>query len=127
MGRKNAILIGNLVQLTCCILLGVSAYIPSDYPHFFLWFVIIVRMFEGYGDSLSLTCSYSVINLTFSDDRAEKIGMLEAAFGFGCIVGPSLGSMVYGVVGYEWTMYFFAVQTLIFMLIQVWILPNSLN
>ena len=61
MGRKNAILIGFLIQLICCILLGAAAYIPGEYPAFFLWFVIIVRMLQGYGDSLSLTCSYSVI------------------------------------------------------------------
>jgi MFS family permease len=108
MGRKNAILIGFAVQLTCCVLLGFAAYFPVDYPVSFLWYVIVVRLIQGYGDSLSLCCGYSVINLTFTDDRAEKIGMMEAAFGFGCIIGPSVGSMVFGAVGYEWTMYYFA-------------------
>ena len=53
--------------------------------------------------------------------------MMEAAFGFGCIVGPSLGSVIYGAVGYEMTMYFFGLQTFIFMALQAYTLPNSLN
>lgn len=53
--------------------------------------------------------------------------MMEAAFGFGCIIGPSIGSMVFGAVGYEWTMYYFAIQTLLFMLLQCYFLPGSLN
>lgn len=92
-------------------------YFPEENHVAFLWFVIIVRLVQGYGDSLSLTCGYSVINLTFTDDRAEKIGLMEAAFGFGCIVGPSLGSLVNGAVGYEMTMYYFGAQTLLFMLL----------
>lgn len=52
---------------------------------------------------------------------------MEAAFGFGCIIGPSIGSLVYGAVGYEWTMYYFGIQTFLSMLVQWYFLPNSLN
>ena len=53
--------------------------------------------------------------------------MMEAAFGLGLIFGPSLGSFVYGAVGYQMTMYYFACQTLLFMAINWQLVPSSLN
>ena len=86
-----------------------------------------MRFIQGYGDSLTLVTGYSVINLTFTDDRVSKIAMMEAAFGTGMIVGPSLGSFVYGMVGYQWTLYYFALQTFVFMTVSFCFVPSALN
>ena len=48
-------------------------------------------------------------------------------FGLGCLLGPSLGSFVNGAAGYEITWYYFAVQTLVFLLINLKVLPDSLD
>ena len=52
---------------------------------------------------------------------------MEAAFGLGMMLGPTIGSFVYGLVGYEFTMYYFALQTLIFPVVNSYVLPDSLN
>lgn len=55
-----------------------------------------------------MTTQYSVINFTFPKDREKVVGQMEAVFGLGTLLGPSIGSFVNGAVGYEMTWYFFA-------------------
>ena len=65
MGRKNAILIGFAVQVVTNIVLGLLANMPKDQPAAFIVANVIVRVIQGYGDSLTLVTGYSVINQTF--------------------------------------------------------------
>lgn len=53
--------------------------------------------------------------------------MAEAAIGLGNIIGPVLGSFIYGFGGYDLTMYIFAGFTLLIALICAYFLPSSLN
>jgi hypothetical protein len=55
------------------------AYIPEDYPLTFVWANTVTRFIQGYGDSLTWTTCFSVINLIFKEDKAQKIGMAEAS------------------------------------------------
>lgn len=79
MGRKNAILIGFAIQIITLLGLSACAYIPPDYPQTFVWTNTAIRFVQGYGDSLTWTTCFSVINIIFKDDKAQKIGMAEAA------------------------------------------------
>ena len=71
-------------------------WVPADYPQTFVWGNIVTRFIQGYGDSLTLTTCYSIVALVFQDDKAEKIGITEATFGFGLMLGPPIGSIIFG-------------------------------
>ena len=100
MGRKNALLIGFGVQITTIIGCALLAYIPPDQPKTFVWANIVIRFFQGYGDSLTWITAFTIISMTFQEDKAKRIGQAEAAQGLGEIIGPVIGSLIYGVAGY---------------------------
>ena len=50
----------------------------------------------------------SLISSNFPDERTKYVAWLEAANGFGLIIGPPLGGLIYSQVGYSWTFYGFA-------------------
>ena len=127
MGRKRAIVVGFLVEFAACIGLGLAARIPDYNASVFTAYVILMRAIQGFGESLQNTACFSVINLIFSEERIEKLAQTEAAFGLGMMIGPSIGSFVFGAVGYEYTFYFFALQILLSMAQNACALPESLN
>lgn len=55
------------------------------------------------------------------------IGWGEAMMGLGNILGPVLGSLIYGYAGYELTMLSFALLLFLIAMTCVYLLPNSLN
>ena len=96
MGRKNAVMIGFIIQIISVIGLALLGWVPADYPQTFVWANIATRFIQGYGDSLTLTTCYSIVALVYQDDKAEKIGITEATFGFGLMLGPPVGSIIFG-------------------------------
>ena len=48
---------------------------------------------------LQITC-YSVVTSTFSNDIVRYIGYIEIAAGVGLGLGPSIGSVVFGLLGF---------------------------
>lgn len=76
---------------------------------------------------MTLTTSYSIISLVFTEDKADKIGLCEATFGFGLMIGPPFGSLVFGMLGYEYTFYVFAAITTLCTILTASVLPNKLN
>ena len=126
MGRKNSILIGLLVLFICNTAMGYISVIDDSGAKFF-WFTCLIRFFQGYGDSLVMTTNFSVISSNFSDDREMYIGYLEASEGMGLMMGPALGSVVYGAFGYEWAFYSFSIMIVMTFVVQMIFLPNHLN
>ena len=74
MGRKRAILIGYSIQIVSTVMIGRAAHFPVQYPNSFLAYVMFANFAKGYGQSLHETTAFSVINLTFWEERAEKVG-----------------------------------------------------
>ena len=63
----------------------------------------------------------------FPDRKEEMIGLIESAAGAGLIAGPTLGSFIYGYLGYSDTFYLFT-SFLAFAFVQHLILiPSSIN
>lgn len=54
-GRKNSILIGLVILVLANTALGMLSYIPADNWVLFYVLSILVRLFQGYGDSLVVT------------------------------------------------------------------------
>jgi len=57
----------------------------------------------------------------------KYIGYIEISVGVGLGLGPSLGSAVYGSLGYEGTMYMFGVLNFVAMVICAFLIPSELN
>jgi len=52
---------------------------------------------------------------------------LEAATGFGLMIGPPIGSFMYGFFGYAWAFYVFSIIILLVIVLQVALIPSKLN
>jgi len=68
-----------------------------------------------------------VVNQVFSENKAQYISYLEAASGLGMIVGPPLGSLIYGFSGYQWSFYAFSILILSNFAQCVFLIPNKIN
>ena len=62
---------------------------------------------------MTISTSIALIASQYSNQKAEYIGYLEAATGFGLMIGPPIGSFMYGFFGYCWAFYSFSVIILI--------------
>ena len=81
---------------------------PKDKWIVFYSCSIAARIVTGYADSLIGSCQCSVIGQAFPDSKGELIGTNEAFVGIGVIFGPAMGSIIYGLTGYEITFFTFA-------------------
>jgi MFS family permease len=126
-GRKNSILIGLTILVLANTALGMLSYIPADNWVLFYVLSIVVRLVQGYGDSLVVTTQFSVIISVFSDEKLKYIGYSESAIGIGLMLGPGLGSFVFGFFGYAWAFYAFSVLLGLNLLIMMFYLPKQLN
>ena len=96
-------------------------------PMTFVILTSLVRILQGYGDSLTINACLSVVSLTFPEDRAAKLGIMEAAFSTGWVIGPSLGSFLYGMFDYQKTFVFFSLLPAVFGVMCLFTLPDSVN
>ena len=55
------------------------------------------------------------------------MSLLEAANGFGLILGPPLGGLAYSYLGYSWTFYAFSLFLTINLLLVIIFIPGILN
>lgn len=70
---------------------------------------------------------YAVITQIFNDNIMLYIGYIEIACGVGLGLGPSIGSIVYGLYNYQITMHFFAFLNAIAFLLCLLYIPSELN
>lgn len=56
---------------------------------------LIIRAFQGASSALIQTTCYSIATNDFPDQKEAMIGYIEAATGFGLIIGPIVGSIAY--------------------------------
>mmetsp|Transcript_31724 Transcript_31724/g.48627 ORF Transcript_31724/g.48627 Transcript_31724/m.48627 type:complete len:158 (-) Transcript_31724:1015-1488(-) len=57
----------------------------------------------------------------------KYIGYIEISVGVGLGIGPTLGSFVYGYLGYEYTMYVFGILNFLALLTCSMLIPGELN
>ena len=68
-----------------------------------------------------------MITIEFSSKREEYVGYCQSACGIGLMVGPVLGSMIYGSLGYENTFFVFSGMLFVSCIFVFFILPARLN
>ncbi|KAF5269252.1 hypothetical protein FQR65_LT02553 [Abscondita terminalis] len=83
----------------CAILFGLLDKVDGHYPFIILSFII--RIVEAMGNAAFLTASFAIIAKEFPDNVATTFASLETFFGFGLIVGPTVGGLLYQVGGYS--------------------------
>jgi MFS family permease len=88
---------------------------------------IILRFFQGLGDSMVSTAGYSIITIEFPLQKEKYIGYCQAAVGIGLMMGPIVGQALYTYFNFQKTFYIFAGALGVGMLIIMFIIPNKLN
>jgi MFS family permease len=68
-----------------------------------------------------------VVTIEFPKKREEYCGYCESAVGIGLMAGPVIGSLIYGLVGYEYTFYCFSGIIALGLILSFFLLPNRIN
>ncbi|KAL3282205.1 hypothetical protein HHI36_005399 [Cryptolaemus montrouzieri] len=82
----------------CAILFGLLDKVEGHTPFIVLSFTI--RIVEALGNAAFLTASFAIIAKEFPNNVAVTFASLETCFGFGLIVGPTVGGALFQVGGY---------------------------
>ncbi len=88
---------------------------------------IVIRFFQGVGDSMVATSAYSIVSIEFPHQREVYIGYCQTAVGLGLLMGPVIGTSIYGAVGYQKTFYILAGILAASFLTAIFMLPNRIN
>ena len=107
-GRKTSLGIGFIITIVCTAGMGAASFYPAKAYVPFVVLTSAFRLVQGYGDSLIIAVSYSIVNIYFQTGKTYLIGYMETMQGLGLICGPLIGSVVYAGFGYRNTYYCFA-------------------
>ncbi|KAG8192443.1 hypothetical protein JTE90_017973 [Oedothorax gibbosus] len=95
---KFLIISGVLIGGLACCAFGSLDYVPAG--TWYITLAFIVRIFEGFGAASLMTASFTIVAATFPDSVATSFSLMETAFGFGLIVGPTIGGALYQAGGF---------------------------
>lgn len=109
MGRKNSILVGFTILVIANTALGCLEFIHTDDVHVFFGISLAIRIASGYSDSLISTTQYSIVANCYKEEKTTYIAIIEAATGLGLILGPPIGSAIYGHAGFAWAFFAFSI------------------
>ena len=115
-GRRPIILI-SLVGLTIDYL--IMGFAPI------LAFLFIGRVLAGISGAAVATATAYIADITPPEKRAQRFGLIGAAFGLGFIIGPVLGGLL-GELGPRWPFYAAAALAFANFLFGLIVLPESL-
>ena len=127
MGRKNAILIAYLILSIATACLGTLDYLDDSQWLTFYLLAILIRIFQGYADSLAISTQFAIIGITYTDQLETVFSYMEAAIGFGTIIGPPLGSLMYNLFSFAPSFYILSGLFFIAFLQSLIFIPNQLN
>lgn len=114
---------------------GLIAHVPKDTleepnesnSHLFFGLAIAIRFIQGIGDSMVATAAYSIVSIEFPHQRELYIGYCQTSVGLGLLLGPVIGTTIYGLVGYEWTFYVLAIVLSCSVVVAIFLIPNRIN
>jgi len=116
-GRRPVLLI-SLVGLTLDYLLMGFAPIIA--------FLFIGRILSGISGAAVATATAYIADITPQEKRAQRFGLIGAAFGLGFIIGPVIGGLL-GELGPRWPFYAAAFLAFANFLLGLFVLPESLD
>ena len=77
-----------------------------------------LRFIQGASSAFVQTTCYSIATNDFPEKKDQIVGWVEALTGLGLILGPIIGSTLYGLLGYEQTFYIYG-SLLIFLAVII--------
>ena len=67
-----------------------------------IWMLIVSRVFQAMGASMMMSNAPAIIALTFKpEERGRALGAIGTVVAMGSIVGPSLGGIIVGTLGWQ--------------------------
>ena len=135
-GRKNMILAGYVICILATLGFGVCANISpkqtkddkdNSGSKLFFGLSIAIRFIQGIGDSMVATSAYSIVSIEFPDQREVYIGYCQTAVGLGLLMGPVIGTTIYGFAGYQLTFYILAAILTLSFATAIFMLPARIN
>lgn len=127
-GKKNYIMIGFGILITCCLGFASLSFIPdegSDIPFFFG--SLILNFIQGIGGTALQIAGQAIVLLQFGAKREVGLAYLSAARGLGFLGGPALGQIFYGAAGFAGAFLIFAGILSGTVIISFIKLPKTLN
>ena len=109
MGRKNAIIIAYSILAVSTASLGMLDYLDESQWKLFYGLAIIIRVIQGYADSLAIATQFSLVGITYTDQLEDVFSSMEAAVGFGTIIGPPMGSIMYNLFNFAGSFYILSI------------------
>ena len=73
------------------------------------------------------TSAYSIVSIEFPDQREVYIGYCQTAVGLGLLMGPVIGTTIYGFAKYQNTFYILAGILTLSFLTAIFMLPSRIN
>ena len=122
-----------LILLIISIILGLTNYLdPNETdstPNWKIFFAItfICRFIQGASDAMLITCTNSIIAITFMEEKMVYMGYIESAISFGLIFGPLMGSFIYTWLGYSFCFYFVSFVFSLTFISCFFIMPGTID
>lgn len=69
----------------------------------------------------------SMISIYFPNEKELYLSYIGAFMGFGLMLGPPIGSFIYGSFGFDWVFYFFSIWIFFMLLLQMIFIPSKYN
>mmetsp|Transcript_25968 Transcript_25968/g.51767 ORF Transcript_25968/g.51767 Transcript_25968/m.51767 type:complete len:462 (-) Transcript_25968:248-1633(-) len=105
LGHRKVMVVGALTMAAAVAAFGIVSYLDSKWQINTL--CIALRAFQGASSGFINTAAYSYAAQAFKDDVGKMIGILETVASLGITMGPFLGLLVYGRLGFAWTFLIF--------------------
>lgn len=115
---RRAFLIAGIATLTVgSALVGISVSMNQ---------VIGLRLVQGVGGGIVMTCSYvSTADLFRPEDRGKFLGILGAIYAVATVVGPVMGAFVAEWLSWRWVFLSIALAGAPVLALMAWIYPRS--
>lgn len=104
---------------------GAASYCQSGYGFYFV--SLIARMMSGFGDGMIAVAVPAIIVIEFTDDTEFYLGLCNTSLGIGLMLGPVIGVLVYRVLSYASTFYFFGALILVIGNVSICLVPKRLD
>ena len=124
-GRKRAILVGSAL-LTLAFLSFPCVQLISN-PTWFLSLTLVVRITQGVGGAFVYVAAYSIAASSDTDDLDTVMAMTKLSVGIGLVSGPSIGSLLYSIAGFNGPFLFFAAFFAVLTFFAHFVLPHSVD
>ena len=123
---KKCVMMGFLIQIVVMISFALVGVLVKD-PNTFIIMNMIFSFCQAFGSSCIVLTCFSSVPILFQEDKTSKIACIESSSILGLMIGPPIGSYVFGYTNYQMTFCFFASVSFLLLLLTSCFLPENLD